>query len=341
MKRFFRAFRILPSTWSFVREARRTPGFGLLEFIHGYVYARWPYLYIGIGTGEHRSIRIFKPLINFALQLFTHLPADKPKVEMSGLKPTKQVDHKSRHVTFADTYHGKVVPLKAAQKIVSINREINLTDLEKVIPYAMAKDLILNNPGHILLLECPCRAARTNPCLPLDVCLIVGEPFAGFAHEHYPQRSRLITSADAIRVLQETDARGNVHHAFFKDALFGRFFAICNCCSCCCGAMQAFYNGVPMLAASGYVSKVDAEKCVGCETCIDACGFGALSMHAGTARVNQTRCMGCGICVSKCPQEALALTRDPQKGEPLELDVLMADNEGKLQAGRQNPHGDI
>jgi ferredoxin len=253
---------------------------------------------------------------------------------MEGLTITKPVENKGRRVTYSDTYHGKVVPLKAAQKLVSVNREINLTNLEKVIPYSMAKDLILNNPNHILLLECPCRASRPNPCLPLDVCLIVGEPFAGFAHEHYPQRSRWITSAEAIRVLQETDARGNVHHAFFKEALFGRFFAICNCCSCCCTAMQAFHNGVPMLAASGYVNRVDAERCTGCETCTDTCGFGALSLVDGIARVDDALCMGCGICVSKCPQEALTRTRDPSKGEPLEVDVLLADNEDKLRANR-------
>jgi hypothetical protein len=39
-----------PSTRAFVREARRTPGFSLFDWVHGYVYARWPYLYIGIGT---------------------------------------------------------------------------------------------------------------------------------------------------------------------------------------------------------------------------------------------------------------------------------------------------
>ena len=36
--------------------------------------------------------------------------------------------------------------------------------------------------------------------------------------------------------------------------MLGRFYAICNCCKCCCGAMQAHLNGVPMLASSGYVA---------------------------------------------------------------------------------------
>ena len=42
-----------PSTRAFIREARRLPGYSFFDWLHGYVYARWVYLYIGIGTGEH------------------------------------------------------------------------------------------------------------------------------------------------------------------------------------------------------------------------------------------------------------------------------------------------
>jgi hypothetical protein len=38
-----------PSTRTFTREARHTPGYSLFAWLHGYVYARWPYLYIGSG----------------------------------------------------------------------------------------------------------------------------------------------------------------------------------------------------------------------------------------------------------------------------------------------------
>ena len=44
MKRKFWPFRIQPSTRSFAREARRTPGYSLLDWLHGYIYIRWPYL---------------------------------------------------------------------------------------------------------------------------------------------------------------------------------------------------------------------------------------------------------------------------------------------------------
>ncbi|MDH3251201.1 MAG: 4Fe-4S binding protein, partial [Ignavibacteria bacterium] len=194
---------------------------------------------------------------------------------------------------------------------------------EHVIPYAAARDIVLRNPDHIAALQCPCRASRKNPCTPLDVCLIVGEPFAGFILEHHPERARRITPAEAVEILRAEDARGHVHHAFFKDAMLGRFYAICNCCSCCCGAMQAHRNGTPMLASSGYVASVDPALCVGCGTCGKYCQFHAVSVVDGMKTIDEAECMGCGVCLPKCPRGAISLGRDPSRGVPLELDALM------------------
>jgi ferredoxin len=206
---------------------------------------------------------------------------------------------------------------------VTIKEDISLVDLEQVIPYSQARDIVLKNPDHIVALECPCRAYHPNPCEPLDVCLIVGEPFAGFVAEHHPRRSRWITSQEAIDILRAEDKRGHAHHAFFKDAMFGRFYAICNCCDCCCGSMLAHQNGVPMLASSGYVCQVDRRLCAGCATCTESCPFGALSMDNGVATVDAKACMGCGVCLCQCTQGALSLARDPAKGEPLEIQQLI------------------
>jgi heterodisulfide reductase subunit A-like polyferredoxin len=114
-----------------------------------------------------------------------------------------------------------------------------------------------------------------------------------------------------------------VHHAFFKDAMLGRFYAICNCCACCCGAMQAWRNGIPMLASSGYVSRVDGERCRGCGACAGFCQFAAITLQEGQAVVNLARCMGCGVCAAKCPYGAMTLQREPARGEPLEICELI------------------
>jgi ferredoxin len=315
MKPKFPSNLVRPSTRAFAREARHTPGYSLLDWLHGYVYARWPYLYISIGTGEHPLARVLGPV---ARRLGRLLSLRQSNGRSTGSRRSAD------RGTWADGYHGKVVPLEAARQLITVEEEISLTNLEQIIPYPRARDIVMQNPDHIVALECPCRAARPNPCQPLDVCLIVGEPFASFVVEHHPRRSRWITSEEAMEILCAENERGHVHHAFFKDAMLGRFYAICNCCACCCGAMQAWRNGTPMLASSGYVSRVAAELCVGCGICADFCQFGALSVDDGTAAVDTTACMGCGVCVSKCPEGAQSLVRDPTKSEPLEIRALIA-----------------
>jgi Pyruvate/2-oxoacid:ferredoxin oxidoreductase delta subunit len=118
------------------------------------------------------------------------------------------------------------------------------------------------------------------------------------------------------------DLLGCVH--YYKDAMLGRFYAICNCCSCCCGAMQAHQRGTPMLASSGFVAQVDTDLCAACGTCIEFCQFAAISLDDGFAEVDTSACMGCGVCVAHCPQEAISLLRDPTKGGPLEIQKLIA-----------------
>jgi ferredoxin len=296
------------STREFFRQAKQLPGFTFLEALHGYVYSRWPYFYIGSAVGE-------RPLSKALLGSIGRIS------DFVARRSAGSADGKIR---FADTYHGKVVSTRDATKLITVEKEIALPDLEPVIPYAKARDIVLQNPEHITVLQCPCRTARKNPCLPLDVCLIVGEPFASFILEHHPRKSRPVSAAQAMDILKAEHDRGHVHHAFFKDAMLGRFYAICNCCSCCCGAMQAMRNGVPMLCSSGFVAQVEWSACEGCGSCAKACPFGA-AQCGSKAVIDPLACMGCGVCVDRCPKGALSLRRYPGKPEPLDLDRLLTD----------------
>ena len=302
---------IKASTKRFFRESKKLGRYGLVEWLHGYVYGRWVYTYIGIGTGEHWTVKKFKPvgeLINRFFEAVTKI----------GNKANK-----NSGIGWADAYHGKVITLDSARKLVTLNQSIQLPDLEKVIPYPRARDIILENPDQILVLDCPCRSSRENPCLPLDVCLIIGEPFFSFTLEHHPQKARAITQDEALAILEAENKRGHVSHAFFKDVMLDRFYAICNCCSCCCGAMNAHHRGTPMLASSGYICRMKEERCISCETCVDLCQFSAIDLQAAQP-IDEDKCMGCGVCVNSCPEEALFLDRDPTRGEPLEIHNLMA-----------------
>ncbi|MHB8763592.1 MAG: FAD-dependent oxidoreductase [Deferrisomatales bacterium] len=81
-------------------------------------------------------------------------------------------------------------------------------------------------------------------------------------------------------------------------------------------SMDPFYVG-------GVVADVDAEKCVGCLTCVRTCpfqiprllydrpGVGAIGGHAW---IDPALCQGCGTCTGECPATAIQLAhyRDEQ-----------------------------
>lgn len=88
--------------------------------------------------------------------------------------------------------------------------------------------------------------------------------------------------------------------------------------------MQAQRNGTPMLASSGYVSRVDEDACIACGDCVEVCPFEALTLDEYVAVVDKDLCMGCGVCATHCVQEALTLVREPAKGPPLRVESLLA-----------------
>jgi len=64
------------------------------------------------------------------------------------------------------------------------------------------------------------------------------------------------------------------------------------------------------LSISGVVSKVDAEHCAVCLTCVRACPYDVPFINAEhTAEINPALCQGCGICVAECPAKAISLGR--------------------------------
>lgn len=296
------------STREFIKEARSARNYSFFDLLHGYIYMRWPYFYISMGKGDHP---LSKKYSGFLARVFGFFE-----------KFNKKIKAKDQNGGFAEGYHGKVLPLETARQLVSINQEIRLENLEQVIPFEKARDIILKNPDHITVIDCPCRKGMENPCQPLDVCLIVGEPFASFVLEHCPDTSRAITSAEAQQILAQESQRGHVSHAFFKDAVLNRFYAICNCCACCCGAMKAHRNGTPMIISSGFICEVDHENCIVCGICVETCQFNALSINDSLLCDTEV-CMGCGVCVEHCAQGALSLVRDVTKPAPLEIGDLV------------------
>jgi len=59
--------------------------------------------------------------------------------------------------------------------------------------------------------------------------------------------------------------------------------------------------------------EVIQEKCVGCELCLKACAYGAITINDKLAEINVDKCTLCGACVSACPFDAILIRKYGQK----------------------------
>ncbi len=265
------------------------------RFLHAYFYARWPALYLALAR--------------------------------RALEWARTTGNVSPGGYWERSYHSKVLRREEAEKIIRLDRPLTVPEPERVVPFEGVNRIILSGEGPFAVITCPCRQTRGEAgCRPRDVCLAVGEPFVGFMLEHGSAGARSITREEALAIIAETDRRGNLHTAWFKDAMGGRFYAICNCCPCCCLgllAMRRSGNAGRTLLPSGYAAAVERERCTACGACLAACPFGALREGAeGRPEVEEARCFGCGICRSRCPAGAISLRLAPSRGVPLDVEEL-------------------
>jgi len=278
--------RYLASTTAFFSEAGIN-----LKSLHGYVYGRWTRAYVHM--------------------LFGSMPG----------KPNEKPAAAARKL--AETYHAKVLTHDNARQVVLLNKDIPLTDLEQVVPYPVARNIVLKGPPDIVAFECPCRHARPSHCTPTQVCMIVGKPMTDFVLEHQPGRARRLTQEQALDLLEAEHARGHLHSAWFKDAMMDRFYAICNCCKCCCGGIAGMKRGFAMMTSSGYVASIERALCAGCGDCVEACPFEALHRNGNGVELNWGKCMGCGVCEAVCKTGGITLARDERKGVPMDVRSLV------------------
>lgn len=275
-----------PSTWRLL-QAQGIKNILNFKAIHSYIYLRWTRQYVSL-------------LRNYIL----------PKLDYEAKKDG------------TEKYHGKVVTHEHIRAVITLNHPVQLRDENQILPYSTARDIVLTASPDIVAHECPCRHSRHHPCSPTQVCMIIGKPFTDFMLEHHPKTTRNLTQVEALELLKQEHERGHVHSAWFRDINLNRFYAICNCCKCCCTGVEALNTyGVPSLAASGYIAKVNTSDCTACGRCKVACPFEAIEVETAAA-VQWDRCMGCGVCVSQCPTEAITLRRDEKKGVPFDVRLM-------------------
>lgn len=228
-----------------------------------------------------------------------------------------------------ETYLGRVY----VQEPVLTNDKMN-----HILDYERATHIV-EEAKYIGLGTCYCRHKMFHaghPCeidAPWDVCLTFDNVARSLAeHGEY---ARLISKEEAKEVLQLSYESNLVqigenvreHPAF-----------ICNCCGCCCEALQAARHFSPMqpVATTNYIPEVSLDKCVGCGKCAKVCPILAIKLEESQTRTNvevsqdtnengeqkadkkrkhavvdKEICLGCGVCARNCPAKAIELERRP------------------------------
>ena len=188
--------------------------------------------------------------------------------------------------------------------------------MNHILDYERATHIV-EEAEYIGLGLCYCRHKMYHaghPCeidAPWDVCLTFDNVARSLAeHGEY---ARLISKEEALDALERSYASNLVqigenvreHPAF-----------ICNCCGCCCEALQAARKFAPMqpVATTNYIPEVGEDTCVGCGKCAKACPILAISMKEGEngrkkAVIDKDICLGCGVCARNCPTKAIQLKR--------------------------------
>jgi len=173
---------------------------------------------------------------------------------------------------------------------------------------------IVEEAEYIGLGTCYCRHKMYHaghPCeidAPWEVCLTF-DNVARSLSEHGGY-ARLISKEEAKEVLELSYESNLVqigenvreHPAF-----------ICNCCGCCCEALQAARKFSPMqpVATTNYIPKVSVETCISCGKCSRVCPILAISMEEGKPMIDEEICLGCGVCARNCPTKSIRLERRP------------------------------
>lgn len=207
----------------------------------------------------------------------------------------------------------------------------------QVLDYERATNVI-DTATHIGVSMCYCRHKAMHEghaCdAPMDICMTFNTTaYTLIKYGH----AREIDAAECRDLLAQAYDYNLVQ---FGENVRRRVNFICNCCSCCCEAMLAIKRfGVAQTICSNFLSKANAEKCVGCGKCMKICPVNAIEMTEENgrrkARVVPERCIGCGVCVKNCPTHALMLEPRPNRLiTPLDTThkaVAMATERGKLQ----------
>jgi Pyruvate/2-oxoacid:ferredoxin oxidoreductase delta subunit len=200
-------------------------------------------------------------------------------------------------------------------RTIPINVEINAEF--KIGSYDMARDIIENSPGPFAVMNCICRQTKQKfgeVCKQtdnLETCFTL----EGGARLNLERGvARELSREEILELITIAEGKGMV----LQPANSVKPEFICCCCGCCCQALAAVkrYPRPAELVHSNFYARVDADKCSGCDECMELCQMDALVSVNNHTEVKLSHCIGCGVCVNACSNEAITLMKKDKETVP-------------------------
>jgi Pyruvate/2-oxoacid:ferredoxin oxidoreductase delta subunit len=213
---------------------------------------------------------------------------------------------------FSNDADWRLIPaIELLSKTLEVNETVEVE--HQILPFEILEEL-LSKDDVFSVTKCSCR----------NMAELAGEPCKrtdeNFCVQAGPTAKRNIEagigkrlSYDEVMGVMKKAAQAGLVHSTLNMQDSPSF--ICNCCSCCCGALHAVkeLNKKSGTARTNFSPKIDHEECNLCEICIGMCPMEVMHLDADDAgdkiAIDRDLCIGCGVCAVNCPEEAISLTK--------------------------------
>ncbi len=195
-------------------------------------------------------------------------------------------------------------------RVLTVSEEVESE--KEIIPIEEVYKII-DKWDDFAIIPCPCRQRKEvegiRECkdkYPIHNCTLFG-PYAKAVLEMNDPDIKPATREDIRKLTMEASEVGLVH---CTDNQAENTSILCACCECCCGMIGGLtrLDNPRALARANFISKVNEELCVACETCLERCKFDAIEVD-DKAEIDSDKCVGCGLCAVTCPENALSMER--------------------------------
>ena len=237
--------------------------------------------------------------------------------------------------------HGERV---SVMRVVPHTQAIPEADYVEILDYEKAAAIVEATNRYAIGL-CSCRHEKQEvgkkPCkVPLETCSSFG------ANADILIRHGMARGVSKSEMLENLARSRELKLVLTADNVQKKVGFMCHCCGCCCNVLLGVsQHGYPnCVVTSTYLSKIDEDKCTGCEKCAKACPIHAIQMvpivnpptkKPKNPHVDESICLGCGVCALVCHKDAVHLAKREQRvlhpATTFERIILAALEKGTLQ----------